>query len=87
MEFPSGLGIDGTNLFICEGQFGLKVFDASDPLTIGDNLLHSFEDIHAFDVIPFNNILIMIGNDGLYQYDYSDSENLELLSHIPVNGQ
>ena len=42
MDFPNGLGIDGSSLFICEGQFGLKVFDATDPLTIGDNLLHKF---------------------------------------------
>ena len=82
MEFPNGLGIDGSSLFICEGDFGLKVFDATDPMTIGDNLLHHFQDIHAFDVIPFNNTLMMIGNDGLYQYDYTDPENVELLSVI-----
>ena len=87
MEFPNGLGIDGTSLFICEGEFGFKVFDATDPLTIGDNLLQRFDDIHAFDVIPFNNTLMMIGNDGLYQYDYTDPENLELLSIIAVNSQ
>lgn len=27
---------------------------------------------------------MMIGSDGLYQYDYSDIHNLELLSIIPV---
>jgi len=87
MDFPNGLGIDGSSLFICEGQFGLKVFDATDPLTIGENLLHHFEDVNAFDVIPFNNTLMMIGTDGLYQYDYTDPENLQLLSIIETSGE
>ena len=39
----------------------------------------------ALDVIPINNVLLMIAEDGLYQYDYSDINNLELLSVIPIN--
>jgi len=35
-------------------------------------------------VIPNNGVLMMIGEDGLYQYDYRDIENIELLSVIPV---
>ena len=80
MTNPHGLGIDGNALFICDGEDGLKIFDATDPLTCGDKLLHRFKDIEAVDVIPFNNVAIVIGEDGIRQYDYSDLSNLELLS-------
>ena len=65
MSHPHGLGIDGTTLFICEGTFGLKVFDYSDIYNIDDNLLVQRTGFHAYDVIPFNNILLLIGDDGL----------------------
>jgi len=84
MTNPHGLGVDEKALFICEGDFGLKVFNAEDIFSIDKNLIKYYEEIHAFDVIPFNNILIMIGQDGLYQFDYSDLENITPLSHIPI---
>ena len=84
MDNPHGLGIDNGRLFICEGDFGLKVFDASDIHNIGSNLVEHRKDIHAYDVIPLGNVLLLIGDDGFYQYDYSDISNLKLLSHIAV---
>ena len=41
-----------------------------------------YKDINATDVIPFNNLLMMIGEDGIFQYDYSDPKNIKLLSQI-----
>jgi hypothetical protein len=82
MEDPNGLGIDGNTLFICDGKAGLKVYNAADKLSIDKNLL-STQKIHAYDVIPYNNTALVIGDDGLYQYDYSDPKNLKLLSVIP----
>ena len=79
---PHGLGIDGANLFICDGSAGLKVLDATNPLTCGDQLISTFNDIQATDIIPFNSIAIVIGDHGIYQYDYSDIQNLTLLSTI-----
>jgi hypothetical protein len=84
MEGPYGLGIDDNTLFICDGDAGLKVFDATDDLKIDQNQLAHFKDINAFDVIPLNGLLLMIGSDGLYQYDYVDAENINLVSKIPV---
>ncbi len=86
MDNPHGLGVDGNTLFICEGEFGLKVFDIADVNDIADNQLGHIQGIHAFDVIPYQNNLIMIGEEGLYQYDYTDSKKLELKSIIKVNG-
>ena len=84
MENPHGLGIDVNALFLAEGEHGLKVFDTSDSYAIDQHLLAHFEDIHAFDVIPLNGVLIVIGDDGVYQYDYSDLTNIRLLSKLTV---
>lgn len=84
MHNPHGLGIDGDVLFICDGSQGLKAFNASDPMTIGDNLLAHFPGINAFDVIPHNNVLMLISSEGVYQYDYSDLQNIVQLSFIPI---
>ncbi|HSW67388.1 MAG TPA: hypothetical protein VLH16_02285 [Bacteroidales bacterium] len=86
MYNPHGLGIDNGILFICDGDAGLKVYNASDPMNIHLNQIAHFEDIHAYDVIPLGGILILIGSDGLFQYDYTDPANLTLLSQIPVVG-
>lgn len=85
MTNPHGLGIDNGTLFICEGSAGLKVFDASDIYKIPSNLLAYYGDFDAFDVIPYNNNLIMVGNGGLYQFDYSDPNDIKFLSMISIN--
>jgi hypothetical protein len=85
MTNPHGLGIDQGTLFVCDGDAGLKVYDAADVNTISSNLLAQYDDINAFDVIPLNDVLVMIGRDGLFQYDYSDPKHIKLLSHLPVH--
>jgi hypothetical protein len=82
MDNPYGLGIDNKKLFICEGAKGLKTFDANNILDIKQ--LQHFKDMNAYDVIPLNNTLMLIGTDGLYQYDYSNPSSLRLLSKIAV---
>ncbi len=80
MSNPHGLGADGNSLFVCEGEFGLKTFDISEPRLPAQR--QHFTDFHSFDVIPNNGNLIVIGEDGLYQYDYQDENSLQLLSKI-----
>jgi hypothetical protein len=84
MQSPYGLGIDRKTLFVCEGDYGLKIFDANDPKKITDHKLAHFKDIHAYDVIPLGEVLLAIGEDGLYQYNYSNPQNIRLLSKIPI---
>jgi len=85
MTNPFGLGIDNGTLFICDGSDGLKIYDASDPNAISQNMLDHFQNINTYDVIPYFGLLMMIGDDGLYQYDYSNTGSINLLSVIPVN--
>ncbi len=79
---PHGLGIDNNILFICDGDAGLKVYDIKDVKKIDKNMLQHFKNIKTYDLIPYNNILIMTGLDGIYQYDYSDIKDIKQLSHI-----
>jgi hypothetical protein len=84
MTEPYGLGIDGNTLFVCEGEHGLNVYDATDPYRITSNKIAQFSQIHAHDVIPLSSFLFMIGDDGFYIYDYSDLSNISLVGKILV---
>jgi hypothetical protein len=85
MTNPHGLGIDDKTLFICDGDDGLKAYDATDINKIDQNQIAHYKDINAMDVIPFNNILMMIGHDGIFQFDYSNPKDIKLLSKIEVS--
>ena len=82
MTNPKGLGIDNGRLFLCDD--GLKVFNVTDPQKIMSNQLVHYSGMDGYDVIPQNNILMMIASDGLYQYDYSDITNIKQISKIPI---
>jgi hypothetical protein len=79
---PQGLSKDGNLLFICDGTDGLKVFNAADPNAI--TLKKTIVIQQPRDVIAYNNIALVIARDGLYQYDYSNPTDIQLLSKIPV---
>lgn len=81
---PHGLGVDGDLLFVCDGDAGLKVYDKSDPLQILNNQLAHYKDFNTFDVIPLNKILMLIGANGIYQYDYSDPKNIKQISQLKI---
>jgi hypothetical protein len=85
MQGPFGLGIDGATLFVCDGVAGLKVYDVTDPTDID---LIAFETSNeTYDVILIPPVAIVVGPDGLDQYDYTDvatTEELVLLSHLDV---
>ena len=68
MQSPHGLGVDGTLLFVTEGDAGLKVLDISNPLEA--KMVQFFTDVRAFDVIPLNNTLLVTAKNGLFQYRY-----------------
>ena len=81
---PQGLGIDDDLLFICDGDAGLKIYNSADPLTITEHLVASFPSINAYDVIPINNYLFMIGEKGFMLYDYTSIQNIKQIGIIPV---
>lgn len=85
MDHPHGLSIFEDKLYLCEGAHGLKIFDIKDNTKIDRNLISRERGFDAFDAVLIPGVsLLVIGKDGFRQYDYSNSENLKLLSHIAV---
>lgn len=77
---PHGLGKDGDLLFICDAAGGLKIYDARQPADL--RLLQVIRDIAPTDIILMNGKAIVTASQGLYQYAYSASGGMQLLSRI-----
>ena len=87
MMAPTGLGIDGDKLFVCDGSEGLKVFDVNQTennetnasvVTMHFNRASSVADINCYDVIPHKNLLIVSNGEDVRQFDYS---HLPMVEH------
>ncbi|HIM93802.1 MAG TPA: hypothetical protein EYM49_02030 [Campylobacterales bacterium] len=81
MWSPTGLGVDGNKLFICDGESGLKAFeiDKSDtPLSVELDIKESNAEIDCYDVIAHNSTLIVSNRDDIRQFDYSSFPMEEL---------
>jgi len=86
MNNPHGLSIVDKTLYLCEGQSGLKTFDISDNNNIDKNLLDQVTGFFGWDVIvlPSGNQVMVVGSDGIYQFDAKDRSNLSQLSVISI---
>ncbi len=86
MSNPHGLSVVDQTLYLCEGAFGFKLFDVNDPKKISSNLLAHESGFEAFDVIvlPPGDHVMVIGRNGLYQFDASDRTDLRQLSVISI---
>lgn len=81
LDNPYGLGLKNNNLFVCDGESGLKIFDKTNPLDM--HIKQTFSSLKAKDVIPLSNTLLMIGENVLYQYEYlNDGINLISTYHL-----
>ncbi|MBN2803769.1 MAG: hypothetical protein JXR91_11790 [Deltaproteobacteria bacterium] len=81
MEGPMGLGVDDNQVFVCDGDAGLKVFNVEDPenITIADH--QPVEN--CYDVIPDQGQLLVRDLTGLTQYDYTKMP-MTLLSSLEI---
>jgi hypothetical protein len=82
---PFGLSKDENVLFICDGKQGVKVYDASDVYDL--KLIKQISGLEPYDVIAWNNRALVTAKDGLYQFDYTDVNNIRLLSKISIQQQ
>ncbi len=73
---PYGLGVKGDVLFVCQGENGLRLFNANSLTVVRDM------EVHAYDVIVDGEFLILTGDEGIYQYDISNEMQPEFLSLI-----
>lgn len=82
MQSPYGLGIQGSTLFVCEGSNGFKVFDVSNAQN--PVLVKTITGMFGYDVIPLSNLLLLTGSNGLFQYSYTNPNDIQWISTIPV---
>jgi hypothetical protein len=80
MSNPFGLAKDGKHLFVCDGSDGLKIYDVSQPNNLA--MIKHMKGMETFDVIAWDKRLIVVTSTGLKQYDYSNINNIKLLSSI-----
>lgn len=79
MKNPHGLAVSNNILLVCEGTHGLAQVDITNRTQpVLDSLYTGF---HAYDVIIRNNLVIVTGNDGYFQFDIS-SGYLKKISEI-----
>ncbi|MFL5787787.1 MAG: LVIVD repeat-containing protein, partial [Flavisolibacter sp.] len=78
---PYGLAKDGKTIIVCDGSAGLKIFNDGGNGNL--QLLKTFGNIETYDVIASNSLAVVIGKDGLYEFDYSNPLDTKLISHIP----
>lgn len=78
LTHPIGLSKDGNNLFVCDGNDGLKIYNAADVSNL--QLIKQLKGGEAMDVIAENGLAVVVASDGIYQYDYSDLSNIYLVS-------
>ena len=83
MAEPKGLSKDGDHLFICDGKAGLKIYNVANVLDL--KLLHTINTINPFDVICQAGLAIVVADEGIFQYDYSNISNIKLISKITID--
>jgi len=71
MQAPEGLSTVDNRLFVCDGPAGLKQFNLDDPANPA--FVDVIGNVNCNDVIALNNILYVITDTSLQQYDYSVS--------------
>ncbi len=85
MYRPKGLSIYDNTLFLCDEKAGLKIFDLTDLQNIKSNKLGSIQGQTFIEVIHTSTFEIMvIGPEGIFQYDVSSPTSPVLLSHMTV---
>jgi hypothetical protein len=82
LKNPHGLSKDGDLLFICDGEAGLKLYDASNQMDLKH--VKTIPNLDAYDVIAQNKIALVVAKDGLYQYNYANNSNIRLLSKMTI---
>ena len=83
MTNPHGLAKAGNYLYICDGKDGIKIYDASTPGNM--TLKKQLTGMNTYDAIAWNEQLLVVAADGLYQYSISNPVSPVLRSKISVN--
>lgn len=84
MNNPHGLSIDAEKnlLFVCDGESGMNVYNVSNPTSLRALARRTGD---SYDVITSNDIVYVIGDEGLVQYSYTEEGQLTQISTISLD--
>ncbi|MBS1591175.1 MAG: hypothetical protein JST07_03600 [Bacteroidetes bacterium] len=83
LTHPNGLSKDGNVLVVCDDYAGLKIFDATNAQS--PSLIKAISIPNAYDVICLSGVAIVSAADGIYEFDYSNINNIKQVSKISYN--
>lgn len=84
MAGPKGLALDGDRLFVCDATNGIVIFD----LSIDPQMPLAVDSLLGFtgnDIILSNNIMMVVCDDGLRQFDYSNMNDINQISFLSTD--
>lgn len=77
---PEGLGLQGSVLYVCCNDDGLKVMDVAHPANPVE--IRTITGAYFKDVIPYGNLLICYISTGIMLYDITDPTNPQAVKLI-----
>ncbi|MFY8128873.1 MAG: LVIVD repeat-containing protein [Chitinophagaceae bacterium] len=77
---PQGLSKHNNILMVCDDNSGVRVFNVANPAN--PQLITTIPLQAAYEVILINGIALVTAKDGLYQYNYSNINNIQPLGKI-----
>lgn len=85
MTNPLGLALYKQHLYICDGNAGLKIHKSDTSQKMTSRAEMQYPEIHAVDIIPLKNTLLLIFDDGIKQYAVEKNNTLKEISLISIN--
>ncbi len=83
MDDPHGLAVTDSSLFLCEGDFGVDSYRLNTPTDL--EFKGTRDGFHAYDVIPYEGVMVITGKNGIHQYDHTQGPGqLEFLSTLSL---
>lgn len=82
MSNPHGLAVSGSDLYICDGDAGVKVYNAANKNAIQHK--QTVKMAGAYDIILRNDLALVVGKKGLYQFAISADGKLDQLSFYAI---
>jgi hypothetical protein len=80
LDTPRGLDVLGSLLYVCDGAWGLRILDLSNPAL--PQRIHRVEGYNAYDVMIREGLLFLSDTNGMYIFDMSDAAAPVLLTRL-----
>lgn len=82
MQEPYGLGVKNNRLYVSDGSNGLVLFNIENPLNTFEEI--RYNSLEVLDIIPQEDLLVMVGNNVMYNYEYTD-EGIGIIASFSLN--